>query len=218
MEPIIERIHSQIVNGRLKDTIENIQQAIEADVPIEKIVNEGMIDAMREVGNLFEKGEYYVPEMLVSARAMQHGMNYLKPYLATSDIKSLGKVVIGTVKGDLHDIGKNLVSVMLEGAGFTIINLGTDVPPERFVEAVSSEQPDILALSGLLTTTIPGFPVVIQTLVDAGIRDKVKVMVGGAPVTEMYAQQIGADGFAPDASRAVRIAKLLIQNDGAQND
>lgn len=212
MEPLIEHIYSQIVDGHLKDTIENIQQAIEADIPIEKIVNEGMIEAMREVGDLFEKGEYYVPEMLVSARAMQQGMNYLKPYLATSDIKSLGKVVIGTVKGDLHDIGKNLVSVMLEGAGFTIINLGTDIPPERFVEAVNSEKPEILALSALLTTTMPSFQAVIQALDDAGIRDQVKVLVGGAPVTEMYAQQIGADGFAPDASRAVRIAKLLIQN------
>jgi len=210
MDPIIQEIFDGIVSGKRDVVIERINAALDAKLPIETIVNEGMIAAMGEVGRRFESGDFFVPEMLVSARAMQTGMNVLKPYLAESDIKSAGKVVIGTVKGDLHDIGKNLVSVMLEGAGFQMIDLGTDVPADRFVEAVKAGQPDILAMSALLTTTMPNMKLVIQTLEETGLRSQVKVLVGGAPVTESYAMQIGADGYSPDASRAVSMAKKLV--------
>ena len=210
MDPIIQEIFDGIVAGERDTVVEQINAALDARLSIETIVNEGMIAAMGEVGRRFESGEFFVPEMLVSARAMQTGMNVLKPYLAESDIKSAGKIVIGTVKGDLHDIGKNLVSVMLEGAGFQVIDLGTDVSADKFVEAVRDGQPDILAMSALLTTTMPNMKVVIQTLEETGLRSQVKVLVGGAPVTESYASQIGADGYSPDASRAVGMAKKLV--------
>jgi len=210
MEPVLQQIHDNIVAGKVTVVLEKIQAALDGNIPVEKIVNEGMIAAMSEVGHLFECGEYFVPEMLVSARAMQKGMAYLKPSLAKAGLKSVGKVVIGSVKGDLHDIGKNLVSVMLEGAGFTIVDLGTDVPAEKFAEAVKAEKPDVLALSALLTTTMPNFKSVLQALENVKVRQNVKVLVGGAPVTTEYAQEIGADGFAPDASRAVAVAKALV--------
>ena len=210
MDPIIQEIFDGIVKGKRDVVVERINAALDAKLSIETIVNEGMIAAMGEVGRRFESGDFFVPEMLVSARAMQTGMNVLKPFLAESDIKSAGKVVIGTVKGDLHDIGKNLVSVMLEGAGFQMIDLGTDVSADKFVEAVRAGQPDILAMSALLTTTMPNMKVVIQTLEETGLRSQVKVLVGGAPVTESYTRQIGADGYSPDASRAVSMAKKLV--------
>jgi 5-methyltetrahydrofolate--homocysteine methyltransferase len=165
---------------------------------------------MAKVGQFFEEGEYFVPEMLISARAMQAGLTLLKPALKSEDVKSSGKVVIGTVKGDLHDIGKNLVAMMMEGAGFEIVDLGTDASPEKFISAVREHNPQIVAMSALLTTTMPSMVTTIQALQDAGVRSQVKVMVGGAPVTEQYAQQIGADGFAIDASRAVTVAKSLV--------
>ncbi len=210
MDPIIQEIFDGIVAGERDVVVEKINAALDARFSIETIVNEGMIAAMGEVGRRFESGDFFVPEMLVSARAMQTGMNVLKPYLAESDIKSAGKIVIGTVKGDLHDIGKNLVSVMLEGAGFQMIDLGTDVSADKFVEAVQDGRPDILAMSALLTTTMPNMKVVIQSLEETGLRSQVKVLVGGAPVTESYARQIGADGYSPDASRAVSMAKKLV--------
>jgi 5-methyltetrahydrofolate--homocysteine methyltransferase len=165
---------------------------------------------MAEVGHLFEEGECFVPEMLIAARAMQTGLALLKPHLKNAEVSSAGKVAVGTVKGDLHDIGKNLVAMMLEGAGFEIIDLGTDVPAEKFVEAVREKGANIVAMSALLTTTMPSIDNTIKALTDAGLRDKVKVMIGGAPVTQTYADQIGADGFAPDASRAVATAKELM--------
>jgi 5-methyltetrahydrofolate--homocysteine methyltransferase len=173
-------------------------------------MQQGLIVAMTEVGRLFEAGEYFVPEMLIAARAMQSGLGLLKPYLAQSGVKAAGKVAIGTVKGDLHDIGKNLVGMMLEGAGFEIKDLGTDVTPEKFVAAVQADHVDVIALSALLTTTMPNMKATIDALKTAGLRDKVKVMIGGAPVTEAYAQQIGADGYSPDASAASRLAKTLV--------
>jgi 5-methyltetrahydrofolate--homocysteine methyltransferase len=169
-----------------------------------------MVAAMGEVGRLFEEGEYFVPEMLISARAMQAGLGVLKPHLVNANIKSAGKVLAGTVKGDLHDIGKNLVCMMLEGAGFEIQDLGTDVTPDKFVKAVQASGADVIALSALLTTTMPNMKATIEALKAAGVREQVKVMVGGAPVTETYAAQIGADGYAPDASRAVSLAKTLV--------
>jgi 5-methyltetrahydrofolate--homocysteine methyltransferase len=169
-----------------------------------------MIPAMAEVGRRFECGDYFVPEMLIAARAMKAGSEVLKPHLQNAPIKAAGKVAIGTVKGDLHDIGKNLVGMMLEGAGFEIVDLGTDVPPEKFVAAVRTDGANLIGMSALLTTTMPNMKKVIEALEQAGVRSQVRVMVGGAPLTDEYARQIGADGFSPDASRAVSVAKSLM--------
>lgn len=209
MHEILQRLFNAIVEGDLKSAQENVQAALDANLNPTSILNEGMIAAMREVGALFEAGEFYVPEMLVAARAMQGSMALLKPHLLQSDVQSSGKVAIGTVKGDLHNIGKNLVALMLEGAGYEIIDLGVDVPTETFVQVTRDEKPDIVALSALLTTTMPAMKSTIDALVAAGLRDQVRVIIGGAPVTEAYARQIGADGFAPDASRAVTLANSL---------
>jgi 5-methyltetrahydrofolate--homocysteine methyltransferase len=208
-QPIVKEIFEAVKEGNNQLSKQKVQQALEAGVPPVDILNQGMIDAMADVGRLFEEGEFFVPEMLIAARAMQGGMAVLKPHLQEGDVKSAGKVVIGTVKGDLHDIGKNLVSMMLEGAGFEITDLGTDVAPDRFVSTVQDGGHDIVALSALLTTTMPNMKATIDAFQSAGIRDKVKVIIGGAPVTDAYAKQIGADGFSPDASRAVHLAKSL---------
>ena len=165
---------------------------------------------MGEVGRLFEENEYFVPEMLVAARAMQGGLAILKPHLAAGGSISAGKAVVGTVKGDLHDIGKNLVAMMLEGAGFEVVDLGTDVTPDKFVKAVIEHKPHVIGMSALLTTTMPSMSGTIKALQEAGVRDQVKVMIGGAPVTDGFARQIGADGYSPDASSAVRLAKSLV--------
>jgi 5-methyltetrahydrofolate--homocysteine methyltransferase len=206
----INVIYTNIMEGQRDVVVENVQAALDAGIAAPVILNEGMIAAMAEVGRLFEEGEYFVPEMLISARAMQAGLALLKPFLMESDIQSSGKVVIGTVKGDLHDIGKNLVAMMLEGAGFEVVDLGTDVSPEKYVEVTRETNAQIVAMSALLTTTMPSMTATIQALEGAGLRDQVKVMVGGAPITQDYADSIGADGFAPDASRAVSVAKTLL--------
>ena len=210
MEIIIKDIYQGILDGQNKDVEAKVQEALQAGISPKTLLDDGMIAAMSEVGRLFEEGEYYVPEMLVAARAMLSGMALLKPHLMQAGVKSAGKVAIGTVKGDLHDIGKNLVSMMLEGGGFEIIDLGTDVAPEMFVGAVVSHGVNLIALSALLTTTMPNMKNTIDALEVAGLRNQVKVMIGGAPVTEAYAQQIGADGYSPDASRAVSLAHVLM--------
>jgi len=210
MEPILQEIYDSIVDGDQNKAKQKVQQAIDANIEPSIILNEAMISAMSKVGQMFEEGEYFVPEMLVSARAMQAGLSLLKPLLVKTDFKALGKVVAGTVKGDLHDIGKNLVCMMLEGAAFEVIDLGVDVSPEKFVEAIKETNANIIAMSALLTTTMPNMKVTIDALKEAGIRDKVKVMVGGAPLTDHYAKEIGADGYAPDASRAAILAKSLV--------
>jgi 5-methyltetrahydrofolate--homocysteine methyltransferase len=210
MEALLSPIYQAILEGNQSAARDAVQRALEADLEAEVILKQAMMPAMQEVGRLFEEGEYFVPEMLVAARAMQAGMNFLKPKLVQAEVTSSGKVVAGTVKGDLHDIGKNLVCMMLEGAAFEIIDLGTDVPPEKFVEAVESSGAQLVALSALLTTTMPHMRQTIEALQQAGLRQQVKVMVGGAPVTETFARQIGADGYAPDASRAVALAKSLV--------
>jgi 5-methyltetrahydrofolate--homocysteine methyltransferase len=174
------------------------------------IVDNGLITAMGVVGERFGRGDIYVPEMLLSARAMQSALDVLEPLLSLADIGARGTVVIGTVKGDVHDIGKNIVGIMLKGSGFTVHDLGVDVPAERFVEAVRDLRPDVLGLSALLTTTMPGMQVVIDALKEAGMRDQVKVMVGGAPVTEEFARSIEADAYGHDAGGAAEQAKLLI--------
>jgi 5-methyltetrahydrofolate--homocysteine methyltransferase len=210
MQPVISEIFEAILEGQQKKAVEKVTQALDENVDPSVILNEGMVKAMAEVGRLFEEGEYFVPEMLIAARAMQNGLAVLKPHLIQADIKSSGKIVAGTVKGDLHDIGKNLVAMMLEGAAFEIVDLGSDVSPEKFVEAVRSSGADIVAMSALLTTTMPNMKTTIEALEAAGLRDKVKVIVGGAPLTPEYAKQIGADGYAADASRAVALAKSLL--------
>jgi len=206
MEEIIQKISESVLEGDREMAMEAVQEAIDAKIPAEKILKEGMMTAMSEAGKLFEEGEYFVPELLVAARAMQGGMELLKPLLVAEDVEPVGKVVIGTVKGDLHDIGKNLVGMMLEGAGFEVIDLGTDVDAEKFVEAVKTNNAHMVGMSALLTTTMSNMPSTIEALKQAGLRESVKVMVGGAPVTESFAQQIGADGYAPDASQAAKLA------------
>src|SRR5512143_448015 len=199
----IDTIFNAVLEGDAKGCTAGVQAAMDAGMPPDTILKEGLIAAMAEVGRLFEENEYFVPEMLVSARAMQAGLSLLKPSLAASGAAPAGKVVVGTVKGDLHDIGKNLVAMMLEGAGFEIIDLGTDVTPEKFVAAVVEHKPQVIGMSALLTTTMPSMGNTVKALQEAGVRDQVKVMVGGAPLTDEFAKRIGADGYAPDASSAV---------------
>jgi 5-methyltetrahydrofolate--homocysteine methyltransferase len=210
MEEVLNKLFEAVLEGDFEGVKANVRAALDANLDPNIVLNDGMIAAMREVGNRFEAGDYYVPEMLIAARAMQSGMAILKPHLLQADRKSSGKVLIGTVKGDLHDIGKNLVALMLEGAGFEITDLGVDVPIEDFVRVAQEEKPDIVAMSALLTTTMPMMKQTIIAFETAGLRDKVKFIVGGAPVTETYAKQIGADGFSSDASRAVNVAKSLV--------
>ena len=205
----IKTIYQGVLDGDMGAVTENVQTALDAGTTAGDILQRGLIAAMGEVGRLFEDGEYFVPEMLIAARAMKAGLGILQPLLVESGIEPAGKVAIGTVKGDLHDIGKNLVSMMLEGAGFEIIDLGTDVTPDQFVAAASNGA-DLIGLSALLTTTMPSMETTIKALVNAGVRDQVKVIIGGAPVTADYAKQIGADGFAPDASQAVSLVKSLV--------
>ena len=206
----LETIYDAVLRGDAKTAGAETQAALAAGTPAEKILHEACIPAMSEVGRLFEIGEKFVPEMLIAARAMQTAVNILKPQLVEADLKVVGKVVIGTVAGDLHDIGKNLVGMMLEGAGFQIIDLGTDVSPEKFVAAVQEHNPDMVGMSALLTTTMASISATIEALTEAGVRDKVKVIIGGAPITQDFAAKIGADGFAPDAGSAPRMAKALL--------
>jgi corrinoid protein of di/trimethylamine methyltransferase len=178
----------------------------------ETLLYDALIPSLEEVGARFERGDFFVPEMLIAARAMQGALDILRPLLAETGAKPIGTFVMGTVKGDVHDIGKNLVNIMLEGAGFTVWDLGVNVPPEKFVEQVAEHEPDIVGFSAFLTTTMPMFKANINALEKSGLRDKVIVMVGGAPVTQEYADAVGADGYAADASTAVRLAKSLIEN------
>lgn len=207
MSDLYTNISKAIIAGDMEGVVDLIKLALEQDLGAGDILHQGMIPAMEKVGELFEAGEFYVPEMLVSARAMQRGLDNLRPLLQSSGVESAGNVVVGTVQGDLHDIGKNLVALMLEGAGYEIIDLGTDVSPEAFLSAINELPTCLVALSALLTTTMPSMETIIKAIEEAGVRDHVKIMVGGAPVTQEYAEGIGADGFAADASQAVKLAK-----------
>ena len=209
MDEKLKAIYDGVVEGDNGSVQQVVQESLGAGVSASSILNEALIPAMAEVGRLFEEGEYFVPEMLISARAMKGAMAQLKPHLQQADVKYAGTVVIGTVKGDLHDIGKNLVSLMLEGAGFQVMDLGSDVTPEKYVAAAKESDANVVAMSALLTTTMVNMKATITALEEAGLREKVKVMIGGAPVTDNYAKQIGADGYAPDASRAVAVARQL---------
>jgi 5-methyltetrahydrofolate--homocysteine methyltransferase len=206
---LIEEIRVSVINGQAKIAVEKTQQALAENVPADVIPNEGLISAMSEVGRLFEEGVYFVPEMLIAARAMDKALQILRPYLVAQGVQPIGKVAIGTVKGDLHDIGKKLVAMMLEGAGFEIMDLGIDVPPEKFVAAVQNGA-QVVALSALLTTTMPNMKSIVEAIQQAGLREQVRIVIGGAPVNDVYAAQIGADGYAPDASSAVRKVRELI--------
>lgn len=209
MEETLKALYDAVMEGQRDVAKESVEKALADSVDPGEILD-AMINAMGEVGRLFEEGEYFVPEMLIAARAMKTGMDILKPQLVDADIQPAGKIVAGTVKGDLHDIGKNLVCMMLEGAGFQVVDLGSDVSPEAFVNAVNEHHPDFIAMSALLTTTMPNMQTTIEALKAAGVRDQVKVLIGGAPITDAYAEKIGADGYAPDASRAVKLAKALV--------
>lgn len=211
MEEVLQKTFDAVLEGDFDGVKNNVQASLDAGLDPNVILNDGMIAAMREVGARFEAGDYYVPEMLIAARAMQSGMAILKPHLQMTDRKSSGRVVMGTVKGDLHDIGKNLVSLMLEGAGYEIVDLGVDVPAEEFVKKATELKPDVIGMSALLTTTMPSMKTIIDALDAAGLRKNIKVIVGGAPVTESYARQIEADGFSPDASRAVNLVNELLR-------
>jgi len=206
----LEAIYEAVMEGDAPEAAIQVQAALDAGLAPGEILNKGCIAAMGEVGRLFEEGEMFVPEMLIAARAMQAGMNLLKPFLAEGEVVSAGRIVVGTVSGDLHDIGKNLVGMMMEGAGFEVIDLGTDVKPTAFVDAVREHKPNLIGMSALLTTTMPSMTATIEALTEAGLRDQVKVLVGGAPVTQNFADSIGADGYAPDASSASRKAKALL--------
>jgi 5-methyltetrahydrofolate--homocysteine methyltransferase len=209
MEGVLQELYDAVLDGNRDAAKANVEQGLAESIEPGAVL-EAMVSAMGEVGRLFEEGEYFVPEMLIAARAMKTGMEILKPQLVDADIQPAGKIVAGTVKGDLHDIGKNLVCMMLEGAGFQVVDLGADVSPETFVNAVREHQPDFIAMSALLTTTMPNMQTTIDALKEAGLRNQVKVLIGGAPITDDYAEKIGADGYAPDASRAVKLAQSLM--------
>ena len=203
-------LYDAILNGKLEQAVDVTNQAIADGVEPQAIINGYMIKAMEEVGQRFQRGEAFVPNLLMAARAMKGSLDILKPLMKGDASTTLGKVVIGTVKGDLHDIGKNLVASMLEGCGFEVINLGVDVPSDKFIAAIKENNADILCLSALLTTTMNYMKDVIEALKADGLRDQVKVMVGGAPVTAMFAEQVGADGYSEDASEAVALARRLV--------
>ncbi|WAM31847.1 cobalamin B12-binding domain-containing protein [Caldicellulosiruptor naganoensis] len=208
---ILNEISQLIQKGNAKQASEKVKEALSLGLSAEEILNGALISAMAVVGEKFKNNEIYVPEVLIAARAMKAALEVLKPILTETGVKPIGKVVIGTVKGDLHDIGKNLVAMMMTGAGLEVIDLGVDVSPEKFCEAVKSYNPQIVAMSALLTTTMPNMKATIEKLQEQGLRDKVKVIVGGAPVTESFAKSIGADGYAPDAASAAELAKKFVQ-------
>jgi len=209
MADILEKIASHLYDGEDEMVAELVQKALDQGTEPQEILSGGLIAGMDEVGKDFKAGDLFVPEVLIAARAMHAGMGILRPLLAEGDVPSAGKYVIGTVAGDLHDIGKNLVKMMLEGAGFETVDLGTDVQPDVFVDAVREHQPTIVGMSALLTTTMVKMKATIEALEEAGLRDKIKVMVGGAPVTAAFAEEIGADAYAPDAATAVDVARGL---------
>jgi 5-methyltetrahydrofolate--homocysteine methyltransferase len=210
MSRILAKIASRLYDGEDEAVSELVQDALDQGLAPAEVLENGLIAGMDEVGRDFKAGELFVPEVLIAARAMQAGMGILRPLLAEGDAVSAGKCVIGTVKGDLHDIGKNLVKMMLEGAGFELIDLGTDVDPSAFLEAVGEHKPDLIGMSALLTTTMPAMKATVEALEEAGLRDSVKVMIGGAPVTAAYADGIGADAYAPDAASATDTARELV--------
>jgi methylmalonyl-CoA mutase cobalamin-binding domain/chain len=210
-DEILQGLYEQTLVGNAPVVRELTEQGLADNMHPERLLYDALIPSLEEVGARFERGDYFVPEMLIAARAMQGALDILRPLLAETGAKPIGTVVIGTVKGDVHDIGKNLVNIMLEGAGFTVIDLGVNVAPETFVQNIQEHKPDVVGFSAFLTTTMPMFKANLNSIEKAGLRDQVIVMVGGAPVTQEYADAVGADGYAADASTAVRKAKDLIE-------
>jgi 5-methyltetrahydrofolate--homocysteine methyltransferase len=206
---VLEKVSNDVLNGNLNSIENTVEEALKKHLPGE-IINDGLIKGMGIVGEKFKNGEYFLPEVMVSAETMHKALELLRPKLENSDYKSKCSIVFGTVRGDLHDIGKNLVAMMFVGAGFEVIDLGMDVAPDKFAETISDHKPRLLCLSALLTTTMPEMEVVISTLEEKKLRNDVKVMVGGAPVTQEYADKIGADGYAPNAAEAVSKANSLL--------
>jgi len=207
---ILEKLRDCIVNFDIEGIQEACKEAIEAGIPAYKAVTDGMAKGMDIVGRKYENNEYFLAELIMAGETMKEGMKILKPYMKSSSAKKIGKVVIGTVRGDLHDIGKNVVITLLESAGFEVIDLGVDVPPEKFVEAVREHRPDILGMSALLTTTMLEMETTIKALKESGLRDKVKIIIGGAPITPEYAEKIGADAAARDAVEGVNICRSWV--------
>jgi len=210
MTEMLETIQRMVIDGKFKDIEKAVQQAVDAGTDLNRLINDALISAMDIVGKKFADGTIYVPEMLVSATTMKRGLDIIKPLLTSGEAEHRGSIVMATVKGDLHDIGKNLVTMMMEGAGFKIIDLGVDVKIENLVETLQTEKPDILGLSALLTTTMPEMENVIEALKEAGLRDQIKVIVGGAPIDQAFADTIGADGFGKDAVEAVQLCRDLV--------
>jgi methylmalonyl-CoA mutase cobalamin-binding domain/chain len=209
-DEILKAMYDETLVGNAPEVLRLTEHGLAEGMGPETILFDALIPALEEVGARFERGDFFVPEMLIAGRAMAGALEVLRPLLAQTGAETVGKFVMGTVKGDVHDIGKNLVNIMLEGAGFEVIDLGVQVPPERFVAAIEEHRPDIVGFSAFLTTTMPMFKANINALQKSGLRDQVIVLVGGAPVTQEYADAVGADGYAADASQAVKLAKDLI--------
>jgi 5-methyltetrahydrofolate--homocysteine methyltransferase len=207
---ILDGLYEYTLDGEAQPVIDLTNEGLALGMSPLTLLFEAMIPALEEVGRLFEIGEYFVPEMLISARAMQGSMAILRPLIAETGVKPIGTFVMGTVKGDIHDIGKNLCNTMLEGAGFVVVDLGVNVAPETFVAAIKEHKPQAVGMSAFLTTTMPMFKTNIEVITAAGLRDQVKILVGGAPVTQEYCEVVGADGYAPDANATVRLTKQLI--------
>jgi 5-methyltetrahydrofolate--homocysteine methyltransferase len=207
----LQAIADNVIKGQAPAVTEGVQQALDEGVPVKDILHKGLIAGMDVVGQKFKNNEFYIPEVLIAARAMKGGMALIRPKLLAEKVEPLGKVSIGTVKGDLHDIGKNLVAMMLEGAGFEVIDLGVDVSPDAFVASVTEKGAQIICMSALLTTTMPSMQTTIDAVKEAGLKDSVCVMIGGAPITQDYANKIGADGYSPDAASAAEKARELIE-------
>jgi 5-methyltetrahydrofolate--homocysteine methyltransferase len=210
MQEELKALAQAILEGKRNDAVELTQKLVDAGITPKQILDEGLIAGMAVAGEKFKNGEYFVPEILVAARAMKASMEILRPLLVATDVQPIGTMVIGTVRGDLHDIGKNLVAMMMEGAGFKVVDLGVDVTAEKFIEAAKEHNAQIVGMSALLTTTMTYIPEVIKAFDEAGLRPKVKLIVGGAPVTQEWANQIGADAYAPDAATAVDKCKELL--------
>ena len=210
-DEILRGLYDETLVGNGPAVLELTRQGLDSGMTPESLLFDALIPSLEEVGARFERGDFFVPEMLIAGRAMSGALNILRPLLAETGVETVGTFLMGTVKGDVHDIGKNLVNIMLEGAGFHVIDLGVQVPPEKFVAAIEEHSPDIVGFSAFLTTTMPMFKANINALEKAGIRDSVVVMVGGAPVTQEYADAVGADGYAADASATVKKAKELLK-------
>jgi len=207
---LLDALYEHVLHGEAEPAVEGVGEGLQLGVRPTVLLFEALIPALEEVGRRFETGEYFLPEMLIAARAMRASMEVLRPHMSATDAPSLGTVVMGTVAGDIHDIGKDMVDIMLEGAGFTIVDLGVNVPATRFVEAIREHRPAVVGMSAFLTTTMPQVGRTIEAIREAGLRDEVRIIIGGAPINDAFAAEVGADGYAPDASSAVRVTKTLL--------